>query len=126
MRFGPSGLRASAVLAKGLHRRKLRSDIRISKQNISGEISYVVKIEEISSYRRYGQYEFELLEACDGTRTAAEIAALMNERYPDSPVDEPTVMEFLDGTEPELWERTVGEKNLANSPLPQFRLRPIQ
>src|SRR5215472_6150565 len=113
MRFGPSGLRASAVLAKGLHRRKIRSDIRISKQNISGEISYVVKIEETSSYRRYGQYEFELLEACDGTRTAAEIAALMNERHPDTPVDESTVMEFLDGIEPELWERTVGEKNLA-------------
>jgi len=113
MRFGPSGLRASAVLAKGLHRRKLRSDIRISKQNISGEISYVVKIEETSSYRRYGQYEFELLEACDGTRTPAEIVAFMNGRYPNTPVDEATVMEFLDGTEPELWERTVGEKNLA-------------
>lgn len=113
MRFGPSGLRASAVLAKGLHRPKLRSDIRISKQNIAGETSYVVKIAETSSYRRYGQYEFELLEACDGTRTAAEVAAFMNERHPDAPVDEPTVLEFLGDIEPEIWERTVGEKNLA-------------
>lgn len=113
MRFGPSGLRASPVLAKGLHRPKLRSDLRISKQNISGEISYVVKVAETSSYRRYGEYEFELLEACDGTRTAAEIAEFMSERHPDAPVDEPTVMEFLDSIEPAMWERTVGEKNLA-------------
>src|SRR5215469_1966807 len=113
MRFGPSGLRASPVLAKGLHRPKLRSDIRISKQNISGEISYVVKIEETSSYQRYGEYEFELLQACDGTRTAAEVAAFMSESHPDAPVDEPTVLEFLDGVEPAMWERTVGEKNLA-------------
>lgn len=113
MRFGPSGLRASGVLAKGLHRPKLRSDLRISKQNIAGETSYVVKIAETSSYRRYGQYEFELLEACDGTRTAAEVAALMSERHPDAPVDEATVLEFLGGIEPEIWERTIGEKNLA-------------
>lgn len=113
MRFGPSGLRASGVLAKGLHRPKLRSDIRISKQNIGGEISYVVKIEEIASYRRYGEYEFSLLEACDGTRTAAEVAALMSERHPDAPIDEAAVLEFLGDIEPEMWERTVGEKNLA-------------
>lgn len=113
MRFGPSGLRASPVLAKGLHRPKLRSDIRISKQNIGGGTSYVVKIAETSSYQRYGEYEFELLEACDGTRTAAEIAALMNESHPDAPLDEPTVLEFLDGVQPEMWERTIGEKNLA-------------
>lgn len=113
MRFGPSGLRASPVLAKGLHRPKLRSDIRISKQNASGEVSYVVKIAETSSYRRYGEYEFELLQACDGTRTAAEVAAFMNATRPDAPVDEPTVLEFLDGIEPEMWERTIGEKNLA-------------
>jgi putative peptide zinc metalloprotease protein len=113
MRFGPSGLRASPVLAKGLHRPKLRSDIRTSKQNISGEISYVVKIAETSNYQRYGEYEFDLLQACDGTRTAAEVAAFMNQTHPDAPVDEPTVLEFLDSVDPEIWERTVGEKNLA-------------
>ena len=113
MRFGPSGLRASAVLAKGLHRPKLRSDIRISKQNIAGEISYVVKIEETSSYRRYGEYEFDLLQACNGTRTAAEVAAFMSESHPDAPVDENAVLELLDDIEPEMWERTVGAKNLA-------------
>lgn len=113
MRFGPSGLRASPVLAKGLHRPKLRSDLRISKQNIGGEISYVVKIAETSSYRRYGEYEFELLEACDGTRTAREVALFMSERHPDAPVDGPAVMEFLDSIEPAMWERTIGERNLA-------------
>jgi len=113
MRFGPSSLRASRVLAKGLHRPKLRSDLRISKQNISGETSYVVKIEETNSYRRYGGFEFELLSACDGTRTAAEIAAYMTGQHPEQPLEEAEVLEFLDGIEPEMWERTVGEKNLA-------------
>ncbi|HEV2491285.1 MAG TPA: efflux RND transporter periplasmic adaptor subunit [Candidatus Acidoferrales bacterium] len=113
MRFGPSSLRVSRVLAKGLHRPKLRSDLRISKQNVAGETSYVVKIEETSSYRRYGEFEFELLSACDGTRTPAELAAYMTTQHPEQPLDEAEVLEFLDSIEPEVWERTVGEKNLA-------------
>jgi putative peptide zinc metalloprotease protein len=113
MRFGPSSLRVSRVLAKGLRRPKLRSDLRISKQNIAGETSYVVKVEETSSYRRYGEYEFELLSACDGTRTPAELAGYMSEQHRDQPVEESDVLEFLDGVEPEVWERSAGEKNLA-------------
>jgi putative peptide zinc metalloprotease protein len=113
MRFGPSSLRVSRVLAKGLHRPRLRSDLRISKQNVGGETSYVVKVAETSSYRRYGEYEFELLSACDGTRTPSELAAYMSEKHPDQPVEESDVLEFLDGIEPEIWERSAGEKNLA-------------
>ena len=113
MRFGPSSLRATRVLAKGLHRPKFRSDLRISKQNVAGEISYVIKIEETNSYRRYGEFEYELLSACDGTRTPAELAAYMTSQHPDQPLDEAEVLEFLDGIEPEMWERSVGEKNLA-------------
>ena len=113
MRFGPSGLRASRVLARGLHRPKMSSDIRISRQNVAGEISYVVKIKETGSYRRFGSYEFELLQAFDGTRVPAEVAAYMNERYPEEPIDEAAILDFLETVEPEMWERTVGEKNLA-------------
>jgi putative peptide zinc metalloprotease protein len=113
MRFGPSSLRASRVLAKGLHQPKLRSDLRISKQSIAGETSYVIKIEETNSYRRYGEFEYELLSACDGTRTPAELAAYMTAQHPEQPLDEAEVLEFLDSIEPEMWERTVGEKNLA-------------
>ncbi len=113
MRFGPTSLRATRVLAKGLHCPKLRSDLRISKQNVAGETSYVIKIEETSSYRRYGEYEYELLQACDGTRTPAELASYMSERHPDQPLGESEVLDFIDGMEPEVWQRTVGEKNLA-------------
>jgi putative peptide zinc metalloprotease protein len=113
MRFGPSSLRATRVLAKGLHRPKFRSDLRISKQNVAGETSYVIKIEETNSYRRYGEFEFELLSSCDGTRTPAELAAYMTSQHPEQPLDEAEVLEFLDGIEPEMWERSIGEKNLA-------------
>lgn len=101
------------MLAKGLHRPKIRSDLRISKQNIAGEISYVIKVEETSSYRRYGKYEYELLKACDGTRTPAELAAFASKCHPDQSLEESDVLDFLDSMEPEIWERTVGEKNLA-------------
>lgn len=101
------------MLAKGLHCPKLRSDLRISKQNIAGETSYVIKIEETSSYHRYGEYEYELLRACDGTRTPAELASYMSERRPEQPLGESEVLDFIDGMEPEVWERSVGEKNLA-------------
>ncbi len=113
MRFGPTSLKASSVLAKGLRRPKFRTDLRISEQVFAGEKTYVIKVEETSSYNRYGPSEYELLTLCDGTRTRAEVAATWNERHPDDPLGEAEVMEFLDGIEAEVWEQTVGEKNLA-------------
>ena len=113
MRFGPTSLKVTTVLAKGLRRPRLRSDLRISEQIISGKKSYVIKVPDTSSYSRYGVYEYEILSLCDGTRTPAEIAAEMSERHPEQPVAETTVLEFFDGMEPGMWERSVGEKNLA-------------
>jgi putative peptide zinc metalloprotease protein len=113
MRFGPTSLQVSSVLAKGLRRPKLRSDLRISEQTISGETSYVVKNFETNSYNRYGATEYGVLELCDGTRTALEISDALTERHPDSPLSEAEVLEFLDSIEPAMWERSVGEKNLA-------------
>ena len=113
MRFGPTSLQVSSVLAKGLRRPKLRSDLRISEQIVAGETSYVIKNPETNSYNRFGVSEFELLKCCDGTRTPAEVAEEMTRRHPDQAVDESEVLEFLDGIESAMWERSVGEKNLA-------------
>ncbi len=113
MRFGPTSLQVSSVLAKGLRRPKLRSDVRISEQTVNGETSYVIKNHETNSYNRYGATEYELLRLCDGTRTPLEISEELTKRHPDSPLDEAEVLEFLDSIEPALWERSLGEKNLA-------------
>jgi putative peptide zinc metalloprotease protein len=113
MRFGPTSLQVSSVLAKGLRRPKLRSDLRISEQTIAGETSYVIKVAETNSYNRYGSSEYELLTLCDGTRAPAEIAEELTKRHPDEPLQETEVLEFLDGIEPATWERSLGEKNLA-------------
>ena len=113
MRFGPTSLKASSVLAKGLRRPKFRTDLRISEQTFAGEKSYVIKVEETNSYNRYGPSEYELLTLCDGTRTRAEVAAAWNEHHPDDFLGEAEVLEFLDGVESEMWEQSVGEKNLA-------------
>ena len=113
MRFGPTSLQVSSVLAKGLKRPKLRTDLRISEQTVAGEISYVIKNRETNSYNRYGSTEYQLLALCDGTRTAAEIAQAMSEKDPDLKTSEADVLDFLDSVEPTMWERSVGEKNLA-------------
>jgi putative peptide zinc metalloprotease protein len=113
MRFGPTSLQLTSVLAKGLHRPKLRSDLIFSEQVIAGERSFVVKIPESDSFARYGDFAFELLQACDGDRTAAEIAEFMSERHPDQALSERDVIEFIESTDPNTWERTLGEKNLA-------------
>jgi putative peptide zinc metalloprotease protein len=113
MRFGPTSLQVSSVLAKGLRRPKLRQDLRISEQTVAGETSYVVKNFETNSYNRYGSTEFELLQLCNGERTHAEIAEEMTKRHPESPLEETEAQEFLESIEPAMWERSLGEKNLA-------------
>ena len=89
------------------------SDLRISEQTVAGETSYVIKIHETNSYNRYGRTEYELLQLCDGTRTYTEIAEELTNRHPESPLDETEVLEFIDSIEPAMWERSIGEKNLA-------------
>jgi putative peptide zinc metalloprotease protein len=113
MRFGPTSLKASSILAKGLHRPKFRSDLRISEQTVAGERSYVVKILETNSYNRFGATEYELLTLCDGTRTRGEVAAVWNHAHLDQQLSEEEVAEFLEGVESEMWEQSAGEKNLA-------------
>jgi putative peptide zinc metalloprotease protein len=113
MRFGPTSLKASSVLAKGLHRPKFRSNLRISEQIVAGEKSFVVKVPETNSYNRFGATEYELLTLCDGTRTRLDIAAVWNQLHPHEALSEEEVMDFLEGIEPEVWEQSAGEKNRA-------------
>ncbi len=113
MRYGPTSLQISSVLAKGLHRPKLREDLKISAQQVAGKASYVIKEPDTASYNRYGPIEYELLTLCDGTRTPAEVAEGMTSLHPDAPLDEVSVLDFLDTVDANLWVRTVGEKNLA-------------
>jgi putative peptide zinc metalloprotease protein len=113
VRFGPTSLKTSGVLAKGLHRPKFRSDLRVSEQTVAGEKSFVVKVPETNSYNRFGATEYELLTLCDGTRARLDIATIWNQLHPDQTLSDQEVMEFLEGVEPEIWEQSVGEKNLA-------------
>src|ERR1700723_3935115 len=113
MRFGPTSIQVSSVLSKGLRRPNLRSDLRISEQTVNGEKSYVIKNHETNSYNRYGEFEYQLLMLCDGTRTPAEIAEALSEQDPDSEIAESEVLEFLDSIEHAMWQRSLGEQNLA-------------
>ncbi len=113
MNFGPTSLRLNSVLARRLHRPALRNDIIISKQILAGEVSYVLKIPETGEYSRYGEYEYTLLTLCDGTRTPAEVAAAVMHKFPEQALDESDVVEFLEGMDPNTWERSEGDKNLA-------------
>ncbi len=113
MRFGPTSLRVSSILSKGLRRPKFRTDLRISEQTFAGEKSYVIKVPETNSYNRYGVSEYGLITLCDGTRTSSEVTAAWTELHPDAPFTEGEVAEFLEGVEPGIWEQSAGEKNLA-------------
>jgi putative peptide zinc metalloprotease protein len=113
MRFGPTSLKLTTVLAKGLRRPKLRADLKVSEQTFRNEKSYVIKIPETASYARYGLYEYSILQLCDSTRTAVEVAQAMRESFPERPLTDEQVAEFLDSMDPHTWERSLGERNLA-------------
>ncbi|HEY7679465.1 MAG TPA: efflux RND transporter periplasmic adaptor subunit, partial [Terriglobia bacterium] len=113
MRFGPTSLKLHTVLARTLRRPKLRTDLRVSRQVMGGEESVVINVPGTMVYSRIGTLEYEVLTICDGTRTPAEIAAEMKRRDPESVLDETEVADFLETVEPELWEKSLGEKNLA-------------
>ena len=112
MQFGPTSIRLSGVLARGLQRPKLRSDLKVSKQTFAGEVSYVIKIPETDSFNRIGEFDWEVLALCDGTRTPADIATELNENNTDVSLSAEEVTEFLAGIDENTWERSPAEKNL--------------
>lgn len=112
MRFGPTSLRLSGVVAKGLHRPKFRTDLKVGRQVYAGEVSYVVKVPEAESFNRLGELDWDVLTLCDGTRTPAEVAAAFNGRFPENPLSASEIATFLDGIDPQLWEQSPAQKNL--------------
>ncbi len=113
MRYGPLSIQRASVLSKGLHRPKVSSTLRIGEQRIGGEKSYVIKIPESHSYARYGELEYQLVMLCDGTRTAAELAEEIPNRVEGASVSEQDVLDFIDATDPGMWEKSLGERNIA-------------
>src|SRR5580658_697890 len=99
MRFGPTSLQVSSVLAKGLRRPKMRSDVRISEQTVAGETSYVIKVFETNTYNRCGASEYGRLTLCDATRTSGGTAEAPNRRPPSGPLAGSDVLDLLDGVE---------------------------
>jgi putative peptide zinc metalloprotease protein len=103
----------TSIQAKGLRRLKLRSDLHVSEQVVSGKPSYVIKLPGESSYFRFGALEYEILSLCDGSRTPLELAAEMSQRHPRIALNETYVIDFLDTVESPIWERTRSERHLA-------------
>ncbi len=113
MRLGPTSLKAQGAVARALRRPKLRQDLQISEQVVRGETSFVIKVPHLFKYARYGPLEFSVLKHADGTRTIEEIAAVVNAEAGEDALSEADVADFLESTEPDLWEEGAGKKNLA-------------
>jgi putative peptide zinc metalloprotease protein len=111
--FVPNRLQVSSVVAKGLRRPQVRSDLRVSEQIAGGKTSYVVKIQETNSYNRFGALEYELLTLCDGSRTPADLAQAVSSSHPDIALSETEVIDFLDSVETTMWVRSSREQDQA-------------
>jgi len=113
MRLGPTTLKAQGAVARALRRPKLRKDLQISEQVVRGETSFVIKVPHLFKYARYGPLEFNVLKHADGTRTLEEIAASINAESGKETLSEAEVADFLESTDPDLWEEGAGKRNLA-------------
>jgi putative peptide zinc metalloprotease protein len=113
MRLGPTSLKAQGAVARALRRPKLRQDLQISEQVVRGETSFVIKVPHLFKYARYGPLEYSVLKYADGTRTLEEIAAAVNAEAGEGTLGEADVADFLESTDPDLWEEGAGKKNLA-------------
>src|SRR5208282_4516900 len=113
MRLGTTTLKAQGAIARALRRPKLRQDLQISEQVVRGDTSYVIKVPSLFKYSRYGPLEFCVLKYADGTRTTEEIVAAVNAEAGSDILSEGEVADFLESTDPDLWEEGAGKKNLA-------------
>lgn len=113
MHIGETSLRVTSLLAAGLRRPKFRTDLKACRQVVLGEVSYVIKVPESDSYYRFDEFEWETLSLFDGTRTFKEAWEELKRRNPDTDTTLADVEDFVSGVDPQLWEKTLTEKNLA-------------
>ncbi|MFQ5694629.1 MAG: efflux RND transporter periplasmic adaptor subunit [Terriglobia bacterium] len=113
MHLGRTSFRLTSLLASGRRRRKLRTDLKVSRQVVADEATYVIKIPDPDIYLRLTELEWEALTLFDGTRTDREVWEDLQRREPDLEMTLQEVEDFADSSHPNLWEKTLTEKNLA-------------
>ncbi|MGH9804218.1 MAG: biotin/lipoyl-binding protein, partial [Candidatus Acidiferrales bacterium] len=113
MHLGGSNVKVVGLLASGRRRRKLRTDLRVSQQVIAGDVTYVVKIPETGEYLRLPEFEWETLCLFDGSRTDKEVWEELHRRHDDLEMTVTELEDYADNTDPNVWEKTLTEKNLA-------------
>ncbi len=113
MHIGETSIRLTSLLAAGLRRPRFRTDLTVSRQVVLGEVSYVLKVPDTDSYYRFQDIEYETLTLFDGRRTFREVWEELRRRYPETDTTLADVEDFASGTDPDLWEKTLTEKNLA-------------
>ena len=113
MRLGRGSVYLKGLQAAGLARRKLRSDLKINKQVVRGETTYMVKPPDRDLYLRYPEFAWEVLSLYDGTRTDHEVLEELKRREPEAEVSIEDVEGFAAEVDPALWERSLAESHLA-------------
>ena len=113
MHLGRTSLRVAGLLAAGRGRHALRSDLAAKAQVIGGETTYIVKIPEKNLYLRYPELAWNILSFFDGTRTDREVWEGLRRYDPSFEVDYPAFQDFVAEVDPNLWAKTLAEKNLA-------------
>ena len=112
MRFGRTSLHSKGLMAPGRRRRKLRSDMRVSEQVVAGEKTFMVKVDD-HVYLRFPELAWSVLQTFDGTRTESEVLEVLRETDPDLELSLEELEEFIEGTDPGVWEKTGAARNLA-------------
>lgn len=91
---------------------KLRSDLVIKEQTISGIKSFICKDPVKQAYYRYEEEEYFVLSTLDGLKTAADVAREYNEAFEDDLTDR-DIQEFISSLKSkDLFERTLAEQNV--------------
>lgn len=74
---------------------RLRTDLVISAQRYRGKMSYVIKDPIALRYYRLGEPEYHVGQLLDGKRTLAEVAGLLQQKYPGQDFAPQTILRIL-------------------------------
>ena len=113
MHLGRTSFRLTSRLAAGRRRRKLRDGLKVSRQVVGGQTSYVVNVPESGVYLRYTALMWGILSGFDGTRTDREVWDELRQAMPELQLTLAELEDLVEGAEASLWERTVTDRNLA-------------
>ncbi len=92
---------------------KLKEDLVLKRQVMSGEVTYLIKNRETNEYVRFREMDWAIISQLDGNTGFEQMADVFCRKFPDTPVDAGQIEDYVDSLKKKgIVQRSAAEQSI--------------